>query len=577
MSFSSGHALIIGIGTYKHEPQINVPITTYEAKEVAEVLRDEKYCGYPPDQVTLLNDSDATSDRIMKELDRLSKQLKADHTLFFFYSGHGMHGYGEDDSYYLTTHDSMLKEDGENQGIVGDSAISGDNLKKAIENIVAKRIFLFFNACHSGALVSESLDSYKKTDFQGSKSLPTKLSEDLGFSEGRVTITACREEEQSSFLREDKLTFFGAALIEGLKGNNINHKNGFITILSLYSYIHEHVKNNSLHKRSKKQEPVIFTKLIGDMPIAQHRGSISYKLRQSIDIFSDNFKYKKIKDYIKQIDVYEEIYSLIDGLEVECFKPMVRDLRRINKELGSFEYSYFLENFEGYLNSVNLIYEQFKNIMNGNDIDSKLEKWLNNIDLSNKSLQNLIQEKNLNEFKKATWYIESIFEDEPQTNNNLLVYTATIISQNININELKTITIEPLSTNQEIVICVNDLLTVKNLLDKHIDLHTILGRIASRLVRHKGELDDPDLTDIFMRQVKIDIDLLSKVTNQQINLFFLNDWKTIEKERSSKRLASLFINIKGDFKKINKLIKNQCEKLAVTEDKLTTLNNIMEK
>jgi hypothetical protein len=135
MSFSSGHALIIGIGTYKHEPQINVPITTYEAKEVAEVLRDEKYCGYPPDQVTLLNDSDATSDRIMKELDRLSKQLKAEHTLFFFYSGHGMHGYGEDDSYYLTTHDSMLKEDGENQGIVGDSAISGDNLKKAIENI----------------------------------------------------------------------------------------------------------------------------------------------------------------------------------------------------------------------------------------------------------------------------------------------------------------------------------------------------------------------------------------------------------------------------------------------------------
>jgi len=59
MPFSHGHALLIGTGSYAHAPQLNVPITAADASAVAAVLRDPQFCGYPPEQVTLLSDAAA--------------------------------------------------------------------------------------------------------------------------------------------------------------------------------------------------------------------------------------------------------------------------------------------------------------------------------------------------------------------------------------------------------------------------------------------------------------------------------------------------------------------------------------
>jgi hypothetical protein len=51
MPFPTGHALLIGVGTYRDEPRLNVPITAADAEALGGVLRDPSLCGYPADQV----------------------------------------------------------------------------------------------------------------------------------------------------------------------------------------------------------------------------------------------------------------------------------------------------------------------------------------------------------------------------------------------------------------------------------------------------------------------------------------------------------------------------------------------
>lgn len=575
MSFSSGHALIIGIGTYKYEPQKNVPITIYDAKEVAEVLGDEKYCGYPPDQITLLHDSDATRDRIIQELDRLSKQLKPEHTLFFFYSGHGMYGYGEDGSYYLTTHDSKLKEEDSYERVIDSSGISESTLINAINSIKAKRIFLFFNACHSGVFATGTLDGSEIQDFSGGKSPPDRLLKILGNGEGRATITACREHEQSSFVIDDKLTFFGSALIEGLKGKDIMpSEEGCITISNLYSYVHKQVKRLA-EKYKKIQEPTMIQIVVGTLPIALHSGSRSHKLRQLVGIFYD--KSDQLKNHMRLIDMYEEVCSLFHRLESECYTAMSRDSKRIDKNKVFREDSDLFDDFKSYEESLNLIYQKLKILTNTKINNSQLPKWLNNIDLSHKSLQSSIKKKDLSEFKKATWHIEQIFKDEPKSTNNLLIDTAKLISDDLHyIHQKEIVTDQMLNANQEIFNCINNLLANKKSFDDCIDIHVNLVAIASLIVNYKGELDDLDLKDFFIGEIKKHTDLMSTVTMQEIDLFFLKDWEIIKKDRQSERLVRSSKSIKEDIFKVNKLLKKQGEELIKNIDKLISLKNIME-
>ena len=274
MTFSSGFALVIGVGSYANAPKLNVPITTQDAKEVAKVLKDADYCGYPEHQVNLLRDSTAKRELILQALDELAQRLKSDDTLFFFYSGHGKHGHGDDDRYYLTTHDSKVAEDGA-QGIIDRSGISDQELLEKISKIKAKRIFLFFNACHAGAIVSGTLEGTQAESYQG-HNLPEKLTSDLlKTGEGRVIVTACKEHQQSSFLTGTNLTYFGDALTNGLRGNGISSRRGYISLFDLYDHIYTQVKFDAETKSNKPQEAVLnIQQGVGVMPVALHRGKV---------------------------------------------------------------------------------------------------------------------------------------------------------------------------------------------------------------------------------------------------------------------------------------------------------------
>jgi hypothetical protein len=263
MTFSSGHALVIGVGKYQHMNKHNVPIAAKDAATVAETLQNPAICGYPAGQVTLLTDQDATRAEILSALESLVAKMDADSTLFLFFVGHGV--YGTDGNYYLTAHDSQLQ----GKQVVAGTGVSDAELLDKLRQLKAKRMLLVINACHSGELSpsfdigDESLDS---------QSPPQKLAEALlSTGEGRITITACRP-EQKSWIGGGRLSIFTKAVVDGLKGGAPNNR-GYISAFGLYEHVY-HESKEGAEELGQEQEPELTVlKGVGPFPVALYRGA----------------------------------------------------------------------------------------------------------------------------------------------------------------------------------------------------------------------------------------------------------------------------------------------------------------
>jgi hypothetical protein len=272
-SFTSGYALIIGIGTYQHTPDMNVPITVADAQEVAAVLRNPQYCGYPDNQVKLLTDDSATREQVLAALDTLAQQARPEDTVLLFYSGHGE--YDQQNNFYLTTHDTR-KDD---RHVVPDTAISQAELLEKLRAIKAGRVLLLFNACHAGKVSPVLGDSDPALSGQP---VPQQATDALlSTGSGRVIITACRE-HQVSFVGSGTQTIFAQALVAGLRGQGLSGKAGYISAFDLYTHmyfaIEEAVDTQVIPALKKRhgaaQEPELtILKGVGPFAVALYRGA----------------------------------------------------------------------------------------------------------------------------------------------------------------------------------------------------------------------------------------------------------------------------------------------------------------
>ncbi len=273
MPFTNGHALIVGVGNYQHEPDLNVPITAADAQAVAEALRDPQSCGYPEAQVTLLTNAAATRDGILAALTDLAARAKPDDTVLLFYSGHG--AYSADGAYQLTTHDTRLAQD----KVVAGTAISQPELLDRLRAIPARRLILLINACHAGELSPVLGDSGQP--FTG-QPLPQQAADAvLATGSGRIIITACRE-NQVAYIGPGPLTIFAQALTDGLRGRGLSGRAGYISAFDLYTHLYFAV-GEAVEKRvpaalrqryGDTQEPELTVlKGVGPFAVALYRGS----------------------------------------------------------------------------------------------------------------------------------------------------------------------------------------------------------------------------------------------------------------------------------------------------------------
>ncbi len=272
MAFSTAHALLIGVGSSAHAPQLNVPITAADARAVTTVLCDPQSCGYPPEQVTLLANAAASRDGVLAALDGLAQRVGAGDTVLIFYAGHGAHG---DDGYSLTTHDTRLV----GRKVVRGTGIHESELIKQLRAIQAQRLLFIVNACHAGASApGRDAGAAPRT---GTPLPPHVAAALLGTGSGRVIISACRA-DQVAFIGPGPYTLFTQALLDGLRGTGVRSNHGYISVFDLYTHLYftldaevpRTIPAPVRQRYGEKQEPELTLLTgVGPFPVALYHGA----------------------------------------------------------------------------------------------------------------------------------------------------------------------------------------------------------------------------------------------------------------------------------------------------------------
>jgi hypothetical protein len=273
MAFTRGYALIIGVGSYRFAPHLNVPITAADAEAVATALRDPRLCGYPDANVTLLANEGATRDGVLAALRTLAQRTTPADTILLLYSGHGE--YSADGVYALTTHDTRFDTGGK---VVTGAAVSQTDLITALRAIPAQRVLVLINACHAGEL-SPTLGAGQPAVV--GQPFPQQTTDALlATGSGRIIITACRE-QQVAYIGPGPLTIFAQALTDGLRGQGVSGRAGFISAFDLYTHLYFAVREAveqrvppALRQQHGPQEPELTVlKGVGPFAVALFRGA----------------------------------------------------------------------------------------------------------------------------------------------------------------------------------------------------------------------------------------------------------------------------------------------------------------
>lgn len=220
MQFDSGYALAIGIGDYQYLSTLAK--SPADAQDLANLLVQQ--CGYPQEHVVSLINGQATKTAINAKLEWLARRTQKDDTVVIFFSGHGAQRLGGfEPGEYLCP----VETDFYNLRATG---ISSEEFSTALHAIPARKVVVFFDACHSGG-VGEIKDAALKVK----AGLSEQQYERMAGGEGRVIIASCRPDEVSWELPDMRNGLFTHYLLEGLRGAAAE-ATGEVSILTLFQY-----------------------------------------------------------------------------------------------------------------------------------------------------------------------------------------------------------------------------------------------------------------------------------------------------------------------------------------------------
>jgi len=340
-TFSSGHALLIGVGA-------DLPVTVKDATALRDVLVDPTRAAYPLEQVELLTEVSATRQHILDAFDRLIERVNQnpDATVIVYFSGHGGRVTSQDNppEYFLVPH-------GFDWNQRANTAISGLEFTEKIEAIKAKKLVVMLDCCHAGGVPALKVPG---TTFTKSP-VPLTLLGSLEGGSGRIVIASSHEEQFS--YTGTPYSVFTACLLEALQGKASVAQDGYARILNVLTYLFEQVPTRTLDKQKPFVNKVL--DLSDNFPICYYAGGEA-KLRSEVQIAepisqnnfieSQNYLIKQKRERIQRdIDVCtqerqslaEKIAVIVKALDVEDSAIRVRSLKiqkeRYEEEINQIE------------------------------------------------------------------------------------------------------------------------------------------------------------------------------------------------------------------------------------------------
>lgn len=238
MSSFQAHALVVGIAQYQYLSALSKTIT--DAQDIRDLLIAPQHCGYPPQNVTLLLDKQASRTAISGELARLA-QTAPETTVLIYFSGHGIRsGDGPAAKNYLSAYETDL-------GNLEGTAISGESFADALRAIPAQKVIVFLDVCHAGGIGQPRDPGAAPAKGGLADSYYQKLAE----GSGRVIIASCKDNQVSFEFRDMRNGLFTTYLLEALRGQADVRGDGYVHVLDVAAYLTREVP-----QRQPDQQPV---------------------------------------------------------------------------------------------------------------------------------------------------------------------------------------------------------------------------------------------------------------------------------------------------------------------------------
>lgn len=235
------YALVVGVGKYSALPEAQ-----YAERDVEAVREHLVALGLPQRNIIQLSGSKATRGALQGYLEEwLPKNVKADSTVFFYYSGHGAPDAKTGQAF-------LVPWDG-NAAFLQSTAYPLKQLYGSLGKLRAKSVIVALDSCFSGA-------GGRSVLAQGARPLVTQVEEGAG-SQDRVTVfAAASTDEITGTLAEQGHGAFTYYFLKGLGGEAKNGA-GLVTAKSLFDYLSPNVQDEA-HRQNREQTP----KFIGAKP-----------------------------------------------------------------------------------------------------------------------------------------------------------------------------------------------------------------------------------------------------------------------------------------------------------------------
>ncbi|MCZ4097418.1 caspase family protein [Streptomyces sp. SID13666] len=261
MTHGARRALVIGVANYDNISSLPEAVLN-DARDIASTLRAVEYCGFPPNQVQVLLDDQATLEGIRSGLADLASSSVAQDTVVIFFSGHGARfpaAVGEISA--------LLPVDCQANNLPG-TALLEVELTAALSAINAQRLVVLVDACHAGGVAA--LKTHREED-----PIRTGFSEkalhQLTQGTGRVVIASSRAQEFSLVMNGARNSVFTQYLLEAFKGKARTTGDGLIRVFDVFNHVAENVRTSF----PGRQHPIFKASDLEDnFPVALDRGGL---------------------------------------------------------------------------------------------------------------------------------------------------------------------------------------------------------------------------------------------------------------------------------------------------------------
>ncbi|MCX6123023.1 MAG: caspase family protein [Ignavibacteriales bacterium] len=230
-------AVVVGVSEYKNPGIPSLKYADKDAEALADFLRRPEGGGYDSDHMQVLLNKDATLTNLKAALITFLNQAIDMDLVIIYFAGHGAPEPAKPSNTYLLTYDT-------DPNSLGTSAFPMWDIETVLKRYIsAKRVVVFSDACHSGAI---SVNFTTRGLADSEPNLVNQYLADLSKTkEGIVIFTASAAGEVSQEFPDMGHGAFTFYLLEGLEGKADFNNDYTVTINELMQYVEEQVKRKT--------------------------------------------------------------------------------------------------------------------------------------------------------------------------------------------------------------------------------------------------------------------------------------------------------------------------------------------